>query len=140
MDEIGMRMTDPTLVYQDNQPCIKIVNNLKTVTLNTAKTMDIRTSRVKEMIHDEQALRVEWLETTKLISDLNTKNLPKDQFEKLRNVMNGYALVMEKHPQWFKERKSISHINWSNDPTKSKALGKRKSRDEVTKFFEYLEQ
>ena len=54
--------------------------------------------------------------------------------------MNGYALVMGKYPQWFKERKSISHINWSNDPTKSKALEKRKSRDEVTKFFEYLEQ
>ena len=139
MDEIGLRITEPTLVYQDNQPCIKIVNNFKTATLNTAKTMDIRTSRVKEMIHDEQALRVEWLETTKLISDLNTKNLPRDQFEKLRNVMNGYALVMEKHPQWFEDRKSISHVNWTNNPTKSKALGKRKSEDEVTNFFEYLQ-
>ena len=81
------------------------------MTLNTAKTMDIRTSRVKEMIHDEQSLRVEWLETTKLISDINTKILPRNQFERLRNVMNGYALVMEKHPQWFEARKSESHLN-----------------------------
>ena len=87
------------------------------------------------MIHDEQALKVEWLETTKLVSDLNTKKLPRDQFEKLRNVMNGYALVMEKHPPWFEARKSISHVNWTNNPTKSKALRKRKSEDEVTKFF-----
>ena len=77
MDEIGMKILEPTLIYQDNQPCIKIVNNFKTVTSNTAKTMDIRTSRVKEMIHDEQSLTVEWLETTKLISDINTKNLPR---------------------------------------------------------------
>ena len=89
MDEIGMKILEPTLVYQANKPFIKIVNNFKTVTLNTAKTMDIRTARVKEMIHDEQSLRVEWLETTKLISDINTKILPRNQFERLRNVMNG---------------------------------------------------
>ena len=130
-----MKILEPTLVYQDNQPCIKIVNNFKTATLNTAKTMDIRTSRVKEMIHDEQSLRVEWLETTKLISDINTKVLPRAQFERLRNVMNGYALVMEKYPQWFEARKSESYLNWNNDPTESKALGKRKYRDELAAFF-----
>ena len=91
------------------------------------------------MIYDEQSLRVEWLETTKLISDINTKILPKTQFERLRNVMNGYALVMEKHPQWFEARKSESHLNWNNDPTESKALGKRKYKDDLTEFFEEIQ-
>ena len=53
--------------------------------------------------------------------------------------MNGYTLVMEKYPQWFEARKSESHLNWNNDPTESKALGKRKCKDELTEFFGELQ-
>ena len=52
--------------------------------------------------------------------------------------MNGYALVMEKYPQWFDARKPESHLNWNNDPTESKALGKRKHKDELTDFLRYF--
>ena len=53
--------------------------------------------------------------------------------------MNGYALVMEKYPQWFEARKSESHLNWNNDPTESKALGKRKFTDGLAAFFGKLQ-
>ena len=136
MEEIGMEIMEPTKVYQDNQPCIKIVNGLKTVTSGVQKTMSIRTARVQEMVHDEQALRVEWLETTKLISDLNTKILPRQQFEYLRNIMNGYALAMEKYPEWFESRKLESKMIWSTFYSQeSKDLSQNSSKDELEEFF-----
>ena len=115
--------------------------------------MSIRTARVQEMIHDEQALRVEWLETTKLISDLNTKILPRQQFEYLRNIMNGYALVMEKYPEWFEERKSESKMVWStlylqdtkdasaktkSTSAKTKATSAEQNKDALEHFFNNL--
>ena len=113
MEEIGMRIKQPTLVYQDNQPCIKIIEGKKTCTSSVQKTMSIRTARVQEMVNEEQSLRVEWLDTLKLVSDINTKILPRKQFEYLRNILNGYALAMQKYPEWFEERKSESNIDWS---------------------------
>ena len=139
MEEIGMEIMEPTKVYQDNQPCIKIVNGLKTVTSGVQKTMSIRTARVQEMVHDEQALRVEWLETTKLVSDLNTKILPRQQFEYLRNIMNGYALAMEKYPEWFESRKSESKMIWSTFYSQeSKVFSQNSSRNELEEFFHNL--
>ena len=108
-----MRIKQPTLVYQDNQPCIKIIEGKKTCTSSVQKTMSIRTARVQEMVNEEQSLRVEWLDTLKLVSDINTKILPRKQFEYLRNILNGYALAMQKYPEWFEERKSESNIDWS---------------------------
>ena len=99
--------------------------------------MSIRTARVQELVHDEQALRVEWLETTKLISDLNTKILPRQQFEYLRNIMNGYALVMEKYPEWFAERRSESKLVWMNNY--SHALDTdhgEPNKDFISEFFD----
>ena len=103
------------------------------------KTMSIRTARVQEMIHDEQALRVEWLETTKLISDLNTKILPRQQFEYLRNVMNGYALAMEKYPEWFESRKLESKMIWSTFYSQEpNDFSQNTSRNELEEFFHNL--
>ena len=70
MEEIGMKIMDPTLVYQDNQPCIKIINHHKTSTSTVLKTMSIRTARLQEMVQEEQSLRVQWQETHKLVSDI----------------------------------------------------------------------
>ena len=137
MEEIGMEIQEPTLVYQDNQPCIKIINGLKTSTSSAQKTMSIRTARVQELVHDEQALRVEWLETTKLISDLNTKILPRQQFEYLRNIMNGYALVMEKYPEWFAERRSESKLVWVNNYSHAlDADHGEPNKDFISEFFD----
>ena len=69
MEEIGMKIMDPTLVYQDNQPCIKIINQHKTSTSTVLKTMSIRTAGLQELVQDEQALRVQWQETHKLVSE-----------------------------------------------------------------------
>ena len=84
----------------------------KTCTSSVQKTMSIRTARVQEMVNEEQSLRVEWLETLKLVSDINTKILPRKQFEYLRNIMNGYALAIEKYPEWFAARQSESNMIW----------------------------
>ena len=42
---------------------------------------------------DDQEIKMKYIETLKMVSDLGTKNLGVRQFEFLRDLMNGYALV-----------------------------------------------
>ena len=137
MEEIGMKIMDPTLVYQDNQPCIKIINQHKTSTSTVLKTMSIRTARLQEMVQEEQSLRVQWQETHKLVSDINTKLLPRPQFEYLRNILNGYALAMEKHPQWFKDRQGKDNMRWCVQSANVQKVS-TSDVDDVKSFFANL--
>ena len=76
---------EPTLCYEDNQPCIRVAEggNFSSGGANSSavRAMDIRCSREQEMISDDQELRVKWLESCKMVADLNSKQLPRRQFE-----------------------------------------------------------
>ena len=108
LSEIGMEVYEPTLCYEDNQPCIRVAEggNFSSGGANSSavRAMDIRCSKVQEMILDDQELRVQWLESCKMVADLNSKQLPRRQFEFLRDIMNGYALVYERHRHYLKDK------------------------------------
>ena len=50
---------------------------------------------------------VKWMSTVDMVADLNTKALGRKQFEYMRDVMTGYALVKMRYPKYFKERHGI---------------------------------
>ena len=104
LEEIGMCVTEPTLCYQDNQPAIKIAEGTKTAGAASTKAMNIRYSKVQEMIQDDQELQVKWLATADMVADLNSKALGRKAFEYLRDILTGYALVRMRFPKYFNER------------------------------------
>ena len=107
-----MEVMTPTLVYEDNQPCINIAEGTKTAGAAKTKAMNVKFAMVQEMIQDDQELMVKWLSTVDMVADLNTKALGRKQFEYLRDVMNGYALVKMRYPKYFSDRHGDPVMNW----------------------------
>ena len=89
--ELGMGMDEPTVLYQDCQPAIQVANNSRNLT-NSTKFMDVRVFKVREFIEDQE-IRMKYTKTCEMVADIGTKCLPRPQFEFLRDIMNGYALV-----------------------------------------------
>ena len=85
---------------------------------SAVRAMDIRCSKLQEMILDDQGLRVKWLESCKVVADLNSKQLPRRQFEFLRDIMNGYALVYERHRDYLKDKPNVS--SWRTNSVQTK--------------------
>jgi len=46
------------------------------------------------------------------VADLNSKALGRKQFEYLRDVMTGYALVKLRYPKYFVDRKDDPVVGW----------------------------
>ena len=103
MEEIGMKILESTVVYEDNQPSIRICEGVKTASAVTTKSMNIKSNKVQEMVDDQQ-INVKWMSTVNMISDIGTKVLPAKQFQFLRDVLNGYGLAYDKYPEWFEGR------------------------------------
>ena len=59
-----------------------------------------------------QEMIVKWLSTVDMVADLNTKALGRKQFEYLRDVMTGYALVKMRYPKYFKDRHGDPVMSW----------------------------
>jgi len=112
MQELGMEVMEPTLCYQDNQPAIKIAEGAKTAGAVSTKAMNIKYAKVQEMIQDDQELYLKWLSTVDMVADLNSKALGRKQFEYLRDIMTGYALVKLRYPKYFVDRKNDPVIGW----------------------------
>ena len=115
LEEIGLTVTEPTLCYQDNQPAIKIAEGTKTAGAASTKAMNIRYSKVQEMIQDDQELQVKWLATADMVADLNSKSLGRKVFEYLRDILTGYALVRMRFPKYFKRRHGDECHTWIVD-------------------------
>ena len=47
-----------------------------------------------------------------MVADLNSKALGRKQFEYLRDVMTGYALVKLRNPKYFVDRKDDPVVGW----------------------------
>lgn len=91
MEELGFKQPGPTILYEDNQPCIQTANNPGAIQ-KKSKTFDIQHFTLRDRIIDKQ-IEMVYCQTLLQIADIGTKLLPTKQFEFLRDLMNGYALV-----------------------------------------------
>ena len=91
MEELGFKQAQPTLLYEDNQPCLRVVTN-PGAEMKRSKTFDLQMFMLRDRVIDSKIL-MRWCESLKMVADLGTKLLPRKQFVFLRDLMNGYALV-----------------------------------------------
>ncbi len=88
-EEIGLRVNEPTILYQDNQAAIQITMNRGSLSKKT-KATDVRTLTIRNKVEDLKVVPI-YLETSKMLADIGTKALDAKQFVKLRDEVCGYA-------------------------------------------------
>jgi hypothetical protein len=119
--ELGMYQEHPTRIYQDNQAAIQIANNRGSLG-KTSRAMDLKTLSTRNHIEDHE-VETAYINTTLQVGDMGTKGLPEDPFVRLRDTMNGYALVKAHHPD--KEMSSLVYsgeVNWNGSGKSTKCL------------------
>ena len=84
LDDLGAAATQPTLMYEDNQGCIKLAASEKTNA--RTKYIDIRHHHLRDLV-DRGVLNFMYCERDKMVADTLTKPLPRLKFEELRTVM-----------------------------------------------------
>ena len=87
--EIGLRQTEPTVIYQDNQSAIRIAMNRGSLAKKTRAT-EIRVFSIRNKIEDMKVVPI-YIETSKMIADIGTKALDPKLFCAFRDVLCGYA-------------------------------------------------
>jgi hypothetical protein len=97
LSELGNRQIKPTVLYQDNTAAIQISNNRGSLGKNS-RAMDLEVLSIRNRIEDHQIV-TQYCATTNMIADIGTKALPEATFVRLRDMMNGYALVKAKYPE-----------------------------------------
>ena len=84
LEEIGFPQSEPTIIYQDNQACIKMTKSL--VCGSKSRHIKIEHHYIRELVANKQVVLV-YCPTSEMVADLLTKNLPKPTFEHLRNIL-----------------------------------------------------
>ena len=74
-----------TIIYEDNQGCIKIANNEEGLQKRT-KHIDIRYHYVKDLLRSGRLL-LQYCRTEDMVADIMTKSLGKTTFVKFRSMM-----------------------------------------------------
>ncbi|KAM4045391.1 uncharacterized protein ACNLHF_009219 [Anomaloglossus baeobatrachus] len=82
MDDLGKPLTQPTVIYEDNQECIKLACSEKI----SARTKHVRYHHLHDLI-DHGIIQFVYCETHKMIADSLTKPLPRPRFQGLRTTM-----------------------------------------------------
>jgi hypothetical protein len=77
-----------TPMFEDNQACISMVNS--PVYSDRNKHIDVRYHYTRWLV-EEGVVEVKYISTHKQLADIFTKALPRDQFQKLRNIIMGHA-------------------------------------------------
>ena len=85
---MGLEQTAPTTVFEDNQAAVAIANSNTSLT-GATKHLQMRDLKIKEMI-ESGTITVEYCPTTKMLSDLFTKNLNHVLFKKFSEYVTGY--------------------------------------------------
>ena len=91
MSEVGLHQVEATILNEDNKPAISVAEN-KGSLLKKSKSFDIAVYSLRNRIEDQE-IKMRYTETIKMIADLGTKSLGVKQFEFLRDLLNGYAIV-----------------------------------------------
>ena len=93
--EIGFKMEEPTVLYQDNQAAIQVAEGCSTSGQSSgskARHILIRVAKLAEYITDKE-IQLLYCSTVQMLADLGTKFHALRQFVYLRDMQNGYALV-----------------------------------------------
>ncbi|XP_046844921.1 secreted RxLR effector protein 161-like [Xenia sp. Carnegie-2017] len=85
LSDLGSKPVSPTTVHEDNQGAIEIARNPKFH--NRTKHIDVAYHFVRERILSKE-VKVCYCPSKDMIADIMTKGLSKDQFQKLRNLLN----------------------------------------------------
>ena len=88
LSELGYPQPGPTVVYEDNQSTIRMVNNGNDK--GRTKHIDVRFHYVREMIENKQIV-VQYKPTQDMIADILTKVTPKPIFNQLRPSLLGLS-------------------------------------------------
>ena len=96
MQEGGMYQEDPTVIYQDNEAAIKVLENRGSLS-SKAKHIDMNVLASRNSIEDRKIKPV-FKSTKSMVADIGTKSLTEIQFCMLRDTMNGYGLVKHHKP------------------------------------------
>ena len=85
---LGVVLTHPTVMYEDNKSCIHVANN--EVTSNKSKHIDVRYHFVRDLIKTG-AIRLQWCDTKDMLADALTKfTLPTAlHAQQVSRMMNG---------------------------------------------------
>ena len=82
--DLGVPATQATLMYEDNQGCIKLAAGDK---MNArTKHIDVRYHHLRDLV-ERHVIELTYCETNKMIADALTKPLPRPKFEELRAAM-----------------------------------------------------
>jgi hypothetical protein len=98
MAEMGLMQEQATTIYQDNETAIQIALNRGALS-KQSRHIDRRILASRNKIEDGEVMPKYWL-TTRMLADIGTKALPDAQFAYLRDMINGYSLVMKHHPSY----------------------------------------
>jgi hypothetical protein len=98
MCEMGLEQDKATVIYQDNEAAIQIALNRGALS-KQSRHIDRRILSSRNKIEDG-AVIPKYCVTAKMLADIGTKALPDAQFAYLRDLINGYSLVLKHHPTY----------------------------------------
>jgi hypothetical protein len=95
LSEFGYQQSKSTTIFEDNQGCIALARN--PVLHKRTKHIEIKYHFIRERIESGE-IDLIYISTQKQQADILTKALPKPQFERLRTVVMGHALLSSGGP------------------------------------------
>ena len=97
MEEVGLDLPGPTVIYEDNMPCIQIIEGERNMA-DTTRSLEINLWTLRERC-DMQQIELVFCRTYDQLADNFTKANPTELFKYLRDCMNGYAAALLHNPQ-----------------------------------------
>lgn len=83
--DFGFKITKPTVIFEDNQSCLKMVENEEQLSART-KHIDTKFFFVKDHVNNGEVTCI-YCPTEEMLADLLTKPLAKERFQKLREAL-----------------------------------------------------
>ena len=90
LEEMGLWQNGATVIYQDNQPAIRIAYNEGSMTQRT-RHLDLRTLKIRQLCADTKEIVLKYCKTKRMLVDLGTKIVPEPQFVYMRDALCGYT-------------------------------------------------
>ena len=86
--ELYMQQKSPTMVYEDNQPCIAVTSDAAKPMGEHTKFYDMLVKKLKEM-QQLGIIKVEYCRTANMLADLFTKNVNAVLFKRIAGLITG---------------------------------------------------